>query len=596
MPSSSNRKAGDGASSSKRARSSKSGGEGGSLSAIEKRIWQTAQECPNAVITSDKLPELFSDVDLTDVLVPAVNSLLRKSLLVAQQGASGLQYMAVSKADASMMGSMEGDEGIIYRHIKQSGNEGIWTRQLKMRSNLHQTVMARCLKSLEQRQLIKVVKSVKFPTRKIYMLYNMTPSVELSGGPWYTDNELDTVFIESLCRALYQYISHETWPLQLQDRDEAAMEKEGNPTRLFPASHTPDLPSAQSCLKWLRDKKLTPTKLAVKDVKSLLDTLVWDGKIEKVPCLPNSSIETRSRKKSSSRHRSTSLSDDSKSGSESGSGSGDESGSEIGSESGSGSGSDSGSEMESESDDEDGKRSTSKRKRSSNGRSKSASRKKKRSSSSRKSKSSSKRSKSKDRSSRSRSRSRSRSKSVSNGRSRRKTGDMFKGVGGGSIALTSDDDGIGSAGEDDDLSADEDEMAWMDGSSAFVYRAIRPFYVRPGWTETTCGHCPVFDFCEQGGPVNAERCVYMGEWIVRSGRLDRDREEGEDEDESDEAKKKSKAVNGRDSEVTANGAEKGKDKAEKSDDGEDEEPTDDAALLSGFNMPEEDYDDDDQDH
>lgn len=63
-------------------------------------------------------------MDLAEVLLPALNSLLRKSLLIAQQGASGTQYMAVSKADASMMGSMEGDEGIIYRLIKQSGDEG----------------------------------------------------------------------------------------------------------------------------------------------------------------------------------------------------------------------------------------------------------------------------------------------------------------------------------------------------------------------------------------------------------------------------------------------------------------------------------------
>lgn len=52
--------------------------------------------------------------------------------------------------------------------------------------------------------MIKSVKSVKFPTRKIYMLSELQPSIELSGGPWYTDNELDTEFIGVLLRSIHK--------------------------------------------------------------------------------------------------------------------------------------------------------------------------------------------------------------------------------------------------------------------------------------------------------------------------------------------------------------------------------------------------------
>lgn len=44
------------------------------------------------------------------------------------------------------------------------------------------------------------------PTRKIYMLAHLEPSVELTGGPWYTDNELDTEFIKLLSTACLHYI------------------------------------------------------------------------------------------------------------------------------------------------------------------------------------------------------------------------------------------------------------------------------------------------------------------------------------------------------------------------------------------------------
>ncbi len=44
------------------------------------------------------------------------------------------------------------------------------------------------------------------PTRKIYMLYHLEPSVEMTGGPWYTDHELDTEFIKLLCSACLRFI------------------------------------------------------------------------------------------------------------------------------------------------------------------------------------------------------------------------------------------------------------------------------------------------------------------------------------------------------------------------------------------------------
>ena len=40
---------------------------------------------------------------------------------------------------------------------------GIWTKHLKGKTDLHQTVIDRCIKTLTQKQLIKAVKSVKVP-------------------------------------------------------------------------------------------------------------------------------------------------------------------------------------------------------------------------------------------------------------------------------------------------------------------------------------------------------------------------------------------------------------------------------------------------
>ena len=39
------------------------------------------------------------------------------------------------------------------------------------------------------------------------MLAGLEPSISLTGGPWYTDNELDTEFIQHLMDACYKFIS-----------------------------------------------------------------------------------------------------------------------------------------------------------------------------------------------------------------------------------------------------------------------------------------------------------------------------------------------------------------------------------------------------
>lgn len=98
------------------------------------------------------------------------------------------------------------DARLVYNTIRSSGNNGIWTKDLKKKTNLHTIVLNRTLKSLEQKQEIKAVKHVKYPTRKIYMLFSLSPSSEVTGGAWYTDQELDTDFIDSLKAACLKYI------------------------------------------------------------------------------------------------------------------------------------------------------------------------------------------------------------------------------------------------------------------------------------------------------------------------------------------------------------------------------------------------------
>ena len=55
---------------------------------------------------------------------------------------------------------MAHDERILYQFIESSTTSGMWTKTLKLKSNLHQSVVTRCLKSLESKSLIKEIRSV----------------------------------------------------------------------------------------------------------------------------------------------------------------------------------------------------------------------------------------------------------------------------------------------------------------------------------------------------------------------------------------------------------------------------------------------------
>ena len=101
---------------------------------------------------------------------------------------------------------MNDETYMVLEAITQAGDKGIWVKTLKTKLSMHDTVLNRNIKALVTKKTIKLTKSVKFPTRKIYMLSELTPSIELTGGPWYSDNDLDKEFVESLIKLCLQVI------------------------------------------------------------------------------------------------------------------------------------------------------------------------------------------------------------------------------------------------------------------------------------------------------------------------------------------------------------------------------------------------------
>lgn len=216
------------------------------------------------------------------------------------------------------------EQELVYSHIDEAANEGLWTKTIKTRCNLNDAVFNSCLKVLESKKYITNMKSVEFPTRKMFIKFSLRPSLKATGGSWYTDGELDTEMITQLMHVLEQRIQSRSFyrssirrqakktakrmtPQEIKDakaaRDTAlggvkikqeniipelteADEMEARRIRLgallpMPAGYA-GYPTLTELTGWLETQQVSSATLAESDVQQLLDLLEFDDKVEKI--------------------------------------------------------------------------------------------------------------------------------------------------------------------------------------------------------------------------------------------------------------------------------------------------------------------------
>ncbi|GAA5874476.1 hypothetical protein JCM3774_005730 [Rhodotorula dairenensis] len=228
--------------------------------------------------------ELFAacGLSVTATTMDAVNGLLRKGLAQMLRTSSGqTMFRFLGKEEAKAMSSMDAEEKLVLNHIRDAGNMGIWSRTLTTKTGLPRATIAKALKVLEGKKTIKTVKSVKTPTRKIYMLTGIAPSVELTGGPWFTDNELDVELVDTLKRVVRKFLQQKSQPPSVTITDPSTSEpKKIKP--IYPVTATPFLPTSEQVLEYIMKSGAAIVDLTREHVEDLLDLMVFDGDVEKV--------------------------------------------------------------------------------------------------------------------------------------------------------------------------------------------------------------------------------------------------------------------------------------------------------------------------
>lgn len=238
------------------------------------------------------------------------------------------------RAAAARYRSLTPEQELVYGLIDEAGDDGIWTKTIKARSNLHDAVFRGAIKHLESKSMISDMKSVEHPMRKMYIKSSIRPSDRTTGGPWYSDGELDEEFISMMMDILYQHIKRKTFyhsssagggpPLKkpkkvkkmspeearaLRDKELGPLH-EGKSSRPIPipedvvdderAQHKRKYdrylpmpagyqayPSLDELTAYVENGQFTSQTLSAGEVEQLLDIMCFDGRIERVVAGPS---------------------------------------------------------------------------------------------------------------------------------------------------------------------------------------------------------------------------------------------------------------------------------------------------------------------
>ncbi|KAG6003461.1 hypothetical protein E4U21_002020 [Claviceps maximensis] len=301
--------------------------EAGKIAVWKEALYERCKEFGpgNDMFSQDDLLRLdvIPNKDLL-LLARVVQSLSDDKLFITMREASGQVLWKWRDAqEAHKYKQCSTDEQVmVYSLIDDSGGDGVWSQTLQKRLNMHDSVLKNALKQLQTKGLIAPFKNVEHPNKKMFIKASIRPSDRATGGPWYTDQNLDEAFIEELQRVVFDFVKRQSGYLsthsgggaatrsqaprkgvvkggaeKIKKRDASEMSKppiksikaaavamvrkEG--VRLpLPAGYT-GYPTVRDIARLLSSSGITNnTILSEGDVKKLVDVLVWDNLIEPI--------------------------------------------------------------------------------------------------------------------------------------------------------------------------------------------------------------------------------------------------------------------------------------------------------------------------
>ncbi|KAI9742324.1 MAG: 34-kDa subunit of RNA polymerase III (C) [Claussenomyces sp. TS43310] len=289
---------------------SSSGSGSAMVDGLKSRLYDIcAESTPGTVFKQEDLMDLQIIPDNNaSLLLQVTQKLCDEKLFKTVRDGTNIGWMYRSVEDAKKYKGLSYEQEMVYALIDDAGTEGMWSKTIKTRSGLHDTTMRSVIKALETKRLINDMKSVLHPTRKMYIKSSLQPNESATGGPWFTDGELDEEFITQVGHALYQYIfaksfyqssirglgkksrkvssskgSGDVKRIKVEaEGDEQAQKRQKLESLLPLPPGYQGYPTLNELTRFVDNMKLTETTLSQDDIQQLLDVLILDRRIEKV--------------------------------------------------------------------------------------------------------------------------------------------------------------------------------------------------------------------------------------------------------------------------------------------------------------------------
>jgi len=206
----------------------------------------------------EKHPDGINDTDFDKFLplpkeakVEIINNLLaeRRVILLETKGGEIL-YKYQSKEKADKYKELTSAEIPIYQLLEDASNRGLSTREIKDKTGITTARVNKLLGSMENKGMIKFIKSIQAKKKKVYMLSEIEPSIDITGGIWYNETEFNTNLIDTLSERCLEYI----------EKQKTASRKE--------------------ITLYIRSLRILPSDIKEEEMQSILNILFFDDKIE----------------------------------------------------------------------------------------------------------------------------------------------------------------------------------------------------------------------------------------------------------------------------------------------------------------------------
>ncbi|KAI3386538.1 hypothetical protein SNEBB_009308 [Seison nebaliae] len=238
-----------------------------SLEETEKKILEILKVDENGVM--DEMVSIQLDIENSERL-KTINSLLMKGKieLLRNEDNKVIYRLKNKKKDEEDMSSLSQYERLIYQLVTNSKSNGIWARDIRLKTNLSEAEMNKTLRLLQTKRKIKSVKSVG-EKKKLYIRYD-TEYNEEDNASQFASDDVEREFFQVLINQVTELLRY-----QIQ-----------NSIKKFPddvlGRRNASFVNLTTINNYFKSSGISKKSISIQQTRQLMKVMELNGSVEKI--------------------------------------------------------------------------------------------------------------------------------------------------------------------------------------------------------------------------------------------------------------------------------------------------------------------------